>query len=64
MNIGIVFCGRCSSLMVDSGYDTPSTLKCNKCGNTKEFKVGHVNVEDEEINIHILLENARKNANL
>ncbi|MBE2960341.1 hypothetical protein HPK10_12910 [Anoxybacillus flavithermus] len=50
--------------MVDSGYDTPSTLKCNKCGNTKEFKVGHVNVEDEEINIHILLENARKNANL
>lgn len=39
---GIIFCGECESLLVDSGYDTQSTLKCSECGNENMFKVGKV----------------------
>lgn len=43
-DFSVVFCGKCSSLLVDSGYDTPSNLKCTECNNDKEFKIGKVKI--------------------
>lgn len=43
-DFGVIFCGKCSSLLVDSGYETTSSLKCSECNNDKEFKVGKVTI--------------------
>lgn len=43
---GIIFCSRCGSRLVDSGFDTkePASLRCCECGNTGRFRVGRVEV--------------------
>ena len=43
-DFGIIFCGNCHSEKVDSGFDTPSTLKCCECNNGAEFKIGKVGI--------------------
>jgi len=54
MSIGIIFCSKCDSNLVDSGFDTETTLKCVECGNCKEFKVGKINLGNEEEGILVL----------
>lgn len=48
MSLGIIFCDKCGSNLVDSGFDTETTLKCVECGNSKDFKVGKVSLGDDE----------------
>lgn len=51
--VGIIFCGKCNSMMVDSGFSTKniSTLRCCECDNTEDFKVGKVEIpSDDEFN--------------
>jgi hypothetical protein len=62
MKFGIIFCGECNGTLVDSGFNTPSTLKCIDCGNNLSFKVGKVNASAEFINLSECLEQAKKDA--
>jgi DNA-directed RNA polymerase subunit M/transcription elongation factor TFIIS len=46
-DFGVIICGECNGLLVDSGYTTLSTLKCSECNNEKEFKVGKVTISSD-----------------
>jgi DNA-directed RNA polymerase subunit M/transcription elongation factor TFIIS len=62
-NFGVILCGKCSSLLVDSGFDTYSSLKCLDCGNEKEFKVGKVDItSNSSVTIEEIIIEAKKEA--
>ncbi|MBP1931461.1 hypothetical protein [Ammoniphilus resinae] len=64
-DFGVIFCGECNSLQVDSGYDTTSTLRCSGCGNEKEFKVGKVTISsDARVNLDEIITQARTEARI
>jgi hypothetical protein len=63
MKFGIVFCGVCDSVLVDSGFDSKSSLKCCECNNEKVFKIGKVSVEGS-IDVNHLIEQAKKEAGI
>lgn len=64
-DFGVVFCGRCNSTKVDSGYETPSSLRCSECSNTKEFKVGKVSTStNSNLNLEEFLNQAKKEAGI
>ncbi|MGC4377972.1 hypothetical protein WD019_13635 [Fictibacillus sp. Mic-4] len=48
MSLSIIFCGKCASNLVDSGFETETTLKCVDCSNSKDFKIGKISLGDDE----------------
>ncbi|BCV20783.1 hypothetical protein [Moorella sp. Hama-1] len=64
MDFGIIFCAQCGSSLVDSGFESGSTLRCCKCGNTGEFKVGKVSIDSEIVNVNFLIEKAKQDAGI
>ncbi len=64
-DFGVIFCGECNSLLVDSGNDTPSTLKCSECNNDKEFKVGKVVIpSNESVSLDEIITQAKREARI
>ena len=61
---GIIFCAKCGSLLVDSGFDSPTTLKCCQCENTDDFKIGKVIVDSPNPKIEELLKQAVSDARI
>lgn len=62
-DFGVIFCDNCSSVHVDSGYETPSTLKCIDCGNEDIFKVGKVTLgTNDVISTEEIINSARRDA--
>lgn len=51
-------------MLVDSGYDTVSTLRCCECNNEEEFKIGKVKVETDEVTVNSIITQARKEAGI
>lgn len=61
INFGVIFCGECHSSLVDSGYESVSTLKCAECGNEKEFKVGKIaTASNESLSLEEVLNRAKR----
>ncbi len=62
---GVIFCAKCGSLLVDSGFaNSPTSLKCCKCKNIADFKVGKIYENSPDSTIEKLLNKAVKDANI
>ncbi|MBU0478395.1 hypothetical protein KKC91_07500 [bacterium] len=61
---GVIFCAKCGSLLVDSGFTSPTSLKCYECENVDDFKVGKVLMDSPDSKIEDLLNQAVRDAHI
>lgn len=65
VDIGVIFCPECESTLVDSGFQTKSSLRCTTCENTEKFKIGKVNLPStQRITLEELIEIAKRDARI
>lgn len=64
MDFCIVFCEKCGSRLVDSGFSSPSNLRCCECGNIEKFKVGKVRIDTQTINVNEIIRQAEQDARI